>query len=149
MADRGEVNRTDQSEWGWIPSRRYGPFVFGASLAEVPHLGPEVNRVDMGGGEISTTHDTDLVGVSLSFWTGRLVGVGSEGSFVLNDTELIGTHLNEIRGLFSEEPVIKNYDPLITVVFDELSLVLYLDMAWIVTSVYVSVDPDRLNGEAA
>lgn len=144
MADRDEDSRTDQSTWNWIPSRGYGPFAFGASLAEVPHLGPEVNRVDMGDGEVSTTHDSTLDGISLSFWNGRLVGVGCEESFVLRDTEFIGTHFNDVRSRFTEEPVIKNYDPLIMVIFDQVNLVMYLDMEWVITSVDVSLDPELL-----
>jgi hypothetical protein len=147
MADRGEGSRADRSDWKWIPSRGYGPFVFGAALADVPHVGLEVNRVDMADGEVSTTHDSTFVGISLGFWNDRLVSVGCEESFVLRDTEFIGAHFNDVRSRFTEEPIIKNYDPLIMVVFDEANLVMYLDMDWIVTSVDVSLDPELLTDQ--
>jgi hypothetical protein len=144
MAEEGEDSGADQAGWVWAPSRRYGPFEFGAPVGQVPHLRSEVNRVDMGDGEVSTTNDTDFSGVRLSFWNDRLVGVGSEESFVLNETEFIGAHFNDVRESLGQEPTVANHDPVLMVSYDDLGLALFLDMEWIITSVYVSINPELL-----
>jgi hypothetical protein len=82
--------------------------------------------------------------VHLSFWNDRLVGVGSEESFVLNKTEFIGAQFNDVRESFGQEPTIANHDPVLMVSYDDLGIVLFLDMEWIITSVYVSIDPELL-----
>ena len=144
MADGDGGSRTEPASWEWEPSRRYGPFVFGTPLQAVPYLGPETDREGVGSDDVSTSHDSSIEGYSLAFWNGVLNGVECYRTFVYGGVEVVGATFEEIRGLFGIEPVVRNYDPILMVVYDELDLVLFTDMDWRVTSVYVSIDPERL-----
>lgn len=140
----GNASNGPKTDWVWIPNTSYGPFTFGTHRLETPHVGPFIERTEMGPVDHLSDYESERGDIDLSFWNDYLTSVAVRDTFVINGVELVGAMFNDVRHLVNEEPEVDDLVLTFSATFRDHNMMWFMNLDWRITEVDAGMDSDLI-----